>query len=345
MDHYRYNRTSPPWLRVMLLVPCTACIGTCVWLAWMGLADMEGYGPTHWRLILTVLLGASLLTVFLYAVFRRSVAAIVVYLWFALLSAGCGLNWLYPREAGAGLVREEARALNDTLGSYRARAHAALADAVPELAELHTLSREVTDWIAGTYTAGSRGHSLDAFNGIAGTHFFLTAEHFAGTATQRRETADTYGRMLERAIRRYSERQLGVSGAARPEAVLRAVEEIDTLAAAYGWRLADIIHGTAQAGPDPVRTQTATLEALASELDLAAEPLDGLRGHRFARLGRPEASRLYSFEHTLPCMGRRMDRADTWTALLIAFFLNIGIPAAIWCLIGLPAPRRRGEYY
>lgn len=259
---------------------------------------------------------------------------LALYLTGEILFFVFNLTYLYPTYLGRTLVKEETRAIKDSLNVYQNRIDNKVVVSGEEMQKLKEL--EVAQEMLLTEIKDREGfgpkatEQLNIINRIAGTNY--TPDRTLGKTQEEREKKYNYWKDLtDKVIEDYTISLIHDKNAVK---WMQIRNKIDDVSKNYNGKLemilndnsdVDISHEAIANNP-----QISELKRLTTQLDEIAEDVNSIAPNTFYKIvtGKetiafPKTQQLGTFQHTMISVGERLGKLDTWGVIIICFFFDL----------------------
>lgn len=320
-------------LKIMFWIATFGCFIFGYYNTHLGLHTFNafGSGDGSWFLAaipLVMVLGGYLASV------KGTKWMLALYLTGEILFFIFNLTYLYPTYLGRTLVREETRAIKDSLNVYQNRIVNKVfvsGDEMQNLRDLKVAQENLLREIKDREGFGPRAtEQLNIINRIAGASY--TPDRNLGKTQEEWDKKYEYWKNItDRVIEEYTISLINDKNAVKWMQIRNSIESISN---EYNIQLeiiiddnsdVDISHEAIADNP-----QIAILKQLTTKLDEVAVDVNSIAPSFFNRIvtGKetiafPKTQQLGTFQHTMISVGERLGKLDTWGVIIICFFFDL----------------------
>lgn len=334
----------PPIYKLMGWLISLLAFTVGFWHTHLGLKEFNILNSENGSLFVAAMILLIMLLSYAVAIGGKRIG-LLFYLICACIFFICNLNSFYPNYLGRTLLKEEAKAVNDSMTVYRSRLDKIVGltsseyyQKVQDLRNIRAnLIREIHD------RGGFGPHATDElnkFNILANSR--ISADRRLGRdSVEIKNKVDFYTKQLNAAIDDYVVKSL--SG--KEQGALKLVEaqhDMEDIIAMYDDKMEAILKDNARVKLDSVRTnpEIKTLEELVTKLDKVAIDVNSVKQpppfilfNRDNEPVRPQIQFLGTIPHTMSSVGARIGKVDTLGVIMICLVIDFVAPLAVYFLI------------
>lgn len=332
---------NSPLIQVGCWLISLLCFAIGFWHTHLGLREFKVLGSEYGGLLVAGIVLLVMLIGYSIAINGKT-WAIIFYIIGGLTFFVFNLNSFYPNYLGRTLVKEEAKALNDSLSIYQSRVDKLAGNSIPPFYQkIQALRAIMGNILREIEVRGGFGDNatqqLREFNRIAGTVF--TPERKIDE-TQKDKLLNDYKNLLANAIKEYILKSL--SG--KDQEVLKLIEakeKMDVIVKNYGTKLEDIIKNNETLYIEAIKTdpQITTLQEVVTKLDEVAIDVNSVIQsdakpfvlfNQDSQAIQPKNQHLGTFSHTISSVKERIGKIDTMGIIFICLLIDLLAPLAVY---------------